>query len=199
MADLPITNHTMLLLRDVGEERARQNAKWGEQNHPDSPVKAISSNAFFGIPSEAAAKALCEDAFRRGIGSYGHILLEEVAEAFAAIGDERALRAELVQVAAVAIAWSEAIDRRCCAAAQAPVPGVPMTDPEACSNAGLNSRELRPIAHATTDCRVAVYISAAWQDLPLSKAMNLRDQLARAIEDISGRATIAKATEVGHG
>lgn len=40
-----------------------------------------------------------------------HILREEVAEAFAET-DPVALRGELVQVAAVAVAWAEAIDRR---------------------------------------------------------------------------------------
>lgn len=39
------------------------------------------------------------------------MLLEEVAEAFAESDDAR-LRAELVQVAAVAQAWIESIDRR---------------------------------------------------------------------------------------
>jgi len=112
MADLPIAHYTMHLLRDVGEERARQIAKWGLQDHPDAPASVRAPNAYFGIPTEQSAKLQTDDAFRRGLGSFGHILLEEVAEAYGAIGHDAALRAELVQVAAVAIAWCEAIDRR---------------------------------------------------------------------------------------
>lgn len=55
---------------------------------------------------------------------------------------------------------------------------------QACANMGLDSSKLRPIAHATDTGRVAVYIGAAWQELPLGKAMNLRDQLSASIEKI---------------
>lgn len=55
---------------------------------------------------------------------------------------------------------------------------------QACANLGLDSRKLRPIAHATATGRVAVYIGAAWQELPLGKALNLRDQLSAAIEKL---------------
>jgi hypothetical protein len=54
---------------------------------------------------------------------------------------------------------------------------------QACASMGLDSSKLRPIAHATTNGRVAVYIGAAWQELPRGKAMNLRDQLTRALAD----------------
>ncbi|HYF53037.1 MAG TPA: hypothetical protein VEA41_02135 [Salinarimonas sp.] len=43
--------------------------------------------------------------------TYSQILAEEVAEALAE-SDPMLLRAELVQVAAVAVQWVEAIDRR---------------------------------------------------------------------------------------
>lgn len=55
---------------------------------------------------------------------------------------------------------------------------------QACEAMGLDSSKLRPIAHATGNGRVAVYIGAAWQELPRGKAMNLRDQLTRAIADL---------------
>jgi hypothetical protein len=55
---------------------------------------------------------------------------------------------------------------------------------EACAGAGLDSRQLRPIAHAMPDGRVAVYIGAEYQYLTPGKAMNLRDQLARAIDQV---------------
>jgi hypothetical protein len=59
----------------------------------------------------AQAKSHCEQAFKEGKGTWLDILTEEVAEAFAET-DTKALRAELVQVAAVALAWVEAIDCR---------------------------------------------------------------------------------------
>lgn len=55
---------------------------------------------------------------------------------------------------------------------------------EACASAGLDSSKLRPIAHAMPDGRVAVYIGAAYQYLNLGKALNLRDQLTRAIDEL---------------
>ena len=82
---------TVNVLREVMGERQTQRAKWGEQN--------------------------CSDF------EWVSIMVEEVGEAckeandlnFIAIDDATALprlRAELLQVAAVAVAWVEAIDRR---------------------------------------------------------------------------------------
>ncbi|WEN13671.1 hypothetical protein PY254_10475 [Rhodanobacter sp. AS-Z3] len=42
--------------------------------------------------------------------------------------------------------------------------------------------DFKPIAHATTDGRVAVYIGAGYQQLPLEAARSLATQLAIAIE-----------------
>jgi hypothetical protein len=58
---------------------------------------------------------------------------------------------------------------------------------ETCANVGLDSSKLRPIAHATANGRVAVYIGAAWQELPRGKALNLRDQLTRAEAELCER------------
>ena len=101
------------ILMDVVEERDRQNARWGEQNHPDGtgPDKAITTpDAFYGAQMAEQAREICEAKFNYGAGTWQHILQEEVCEAYAATGD--ALRNELIQVAAVAVAWVEAIDRR---------------------------------------------------------------------------------------
>jgi hypothetical protein len=90
---------------DVARERAAQDAKWGEQNHPDgtrgpgSVTRANDARRWTNM--QAAEKTLC----------WVDILEEEVAEALAE-SDPAKLRAELVQVAAVAMAWIEAIDRR---------------------------------------------------------------------------------------
>lgn len=68
-------------LNDVIAERARQDAKWGADR-------------------------------RLGRGAWHLILSEEVGEvAKAALERDPGLRDELIQVAAVAIAWAEAIDR----------------------------------------------------------------------------------------
>lgn len=92
-------------IQEVVAERARQDAKWGEQNHPD------------GTGSESdqrradVAKALCQSSAKFGTVTWKEILDEEVREAFAE-SDPVLLRAELIQVAAVAAQWVEAIDRR---------------------------------------------------------------------------------------
>lgn len=93
------------VLEEVSRERAEQDVKWGEQNHKDGTGRACDVRA-----AEDQIEA-CDRAFREGWGSWSHILREEVAEAFAE-SDPAKLRAELIQVAAVAVAWVEAIDRR---------------------------------------------------------------------------------------
>jgi len=92
------------VLADIRAERARQDAKWGEQNHPNGTGRS-------GDPLVAeVVKADCDRAARDGKLTYRHILDEEVCEAFAET-DPAKLRTELVQVAAVAVAWIEKLDR----------------------------------------------------------------------------------------
>lgn len=93
------------VLGEIRAERARQHALWGEQNHPDGTGGPV-------MRSEAdAMRARCQYLAVNGGPDWRAILLEEVYEALAE--DEPAkLRKELVQVAAVATAWVEAIDRR---------------------------------------------------------------------------------------
>lgn len=90
---------------DVARERNAQDAKWGEQNHPDGtggPGRvANADDARTWTNFHAAEHTL----------AWADILEEEVAEALAE-EDAVKLRAELIQVAAVAMAWIEAIDRR---------------------------------------------------------------------------------------
>lgn len=73
-------------ISDVMQERVRQDRKWGEQNHPEG--------IWLGILGE----------------EYGEVA-KEIAESQARPLDMSALREELVQTAAVAVAWIEAIDR----------------------------------------------------------------------------------------
>lgn len=95
---------TPLVLAEVEDERAKQDAKWGEQNHPDGTSAEFIERAL--IAKKRNDILAQEDGL-----AWRDILYEEVCEAFAEEDPER-LRAELVQVAAVAVAWVEAIDRR---------------------------------------------------------------------------------------
>jgi len=92
---------------EIRRERNRQDVKWGEQNHPDGTGSGAPDAAF----EARRARNACQHAAKRGAVTWRHILREEFAEAMAE-DDPTALRAELVQVAAVAVAWVEAIDRR---------------------------------------------------------------------------------------
>lgn len=109
------------LRKIVGEvlgECQSQLETWGLQNHPDGTGPLKPSPMIWGKLADLnnsdfanAARKRTENDFSTGKGSWEHILTEEVFEAYAE-DDEEALRAELVQVAAVAVSWINAIDRR---------------------------------------------------------------------------------------
>jgi hypothetical protein len=104
---------TARVLGEVADERTRQDAKWGEQNHPDGTGSAIPWPLFVGDGTAAAnrARELTDRRAKAGTVTFRDILTEEAAEAYAE-SDPAKLRAELIQIAAVACAWAEAIDRR---------------------------------------------------------------------------------------
>lgn len=93
------------ILAEIQAERERQDDRWGEQNHPDG------TGMHFLKGGADNARRECQAAFDAGRGTWRHVLYEEVYEALAE-KEPAALRAELVQVAAVAAAWIAAIDRR---------------------------------------------------------------------------------------
>lgn len=100
-----MTDGRDLIYLHIEAERLKQDKKWGEQNHPDGtggPGWQFEANV---------AREVCRQVFAAGQGTWRNVLDEEVAEAFAE-SDPQKLRAELIQVAAVAIAWVEAIERR---------------------------------------------------------------------------------------
>lgn len=106
------------ILREIAEERIRQEDKWGEQNHPDGTGTTWIEDLmpFTWRDDRAAhiallAKAQCEREARQGKQTWRGIALEEIAEAFAET-DPVLLRAELMQSAAVLVNWIGAIDRR---------------------------------------------------------------------------------------
>lgn len=93
------------VLRDVHVEREAQDRKWGQQSHPDGTGQ-------YGDKEFAdMARSACDEAHRAGRGTWRDILWEELNEALAE-SEPAKLRAELIQVAAVAVNWIEAIDRR---------------------------------------------------------------------------------------
>lgn len=98
---------TDAILDEVYEERARQNAKWGEQNHRDGTGRL----GHWDREAADMARAHVQQVAGTDHLTWRLILSEEVAEAYAE-KDPIKLRAELIQIAAVATAWVEAIDRR---------------------------------------------------------------------------------------
>lgn len=103
--------------RDVLEERWRQIAKWGDQRHHDIPEYS-DPESFRRFHQDAADGYKLQFAAAEAI-SYGPswhiILMEELHEALAEAGEggnPAALREELVQTAAVVLAWIEDLDGR---------------------------------------------------------------------------------------
>lgn len=96
-------------LYDIAAERAAQDAKWGavgtpQRTHPDGTAAYWSGQA-------DRAKQRCTIMAEMGQITWADILSEEFFEALAET-EPAALRAELVQVAAVCVAWIESIDLR---------------------------------------------------------------------------------------
>jgi len=81
-----MSRHDLLL--ELDRERIRQDAKWGEQNHKAPMWVAILTEEV----GEAAALSLSDE--------YG-----------TSLSDREKLREELIQVAAVAVAFIECLDR----------------------------------------------------------------------------------------
>lgn len=105
MTALGRMTRTQEVLSEVLDERLRQHEKWGQQDHPDG------TGQYPEVTAAMAATLATEAAAEGGYLDWLHILREEVAEAFAET-EPAGLRCELVQVAAVAVAWVEALDRR---------------------------------------------------------------------------------------
>lgn len=108
-----------VILDKIDAERTRQNTKWGEQNHPDGtgptsiPLQSIEGGHLARYANEMArlATEATDEHAAKGRVTWADILLEEVFEALAE-SDVPALRTELIQIAAVATQWVEAIERR---------------------------------------------------------------------------------------
>ncbi len=103
---------TRIILEEVMLERLNQLAKWGVQNHPD--LKPEDPGIAFRAQRAILAKEHCERHVKAGTLSWHSILKEELAEAVeqAAFQNREELRKELIQCAAVCVAWIEDLDRR---------------------------------------------------------------------------------------
>jgi len=101
------------VLAEIAAEQSAQHAKFGEQNHEDGTGPWVKNPDRMSNMEDQAdvARLDCQEAANSGNLNWMLILREEVYEAFAE-KDTTALRTELVQVAAVAATWVEAIDRR---------------------------------------------------------------------------------------
>lgn len=109
----------------IKAERRRQVRKWGEQNHPclnktfidgfekgdlDINEFKYSISAYYHIPDEDAAKSACDKRFDFKKGTFADIAIEEMAE-ITSEPDPVKRRKEIIQLAAVCVAWAEKIDR----------------------------------------------------------------------------------------
>jgi hypothetical protein len=92
------------ILEDIRVERQRQLETWGVQCLADG------TSADYELTAVKAQK-LCERQHKDGTLQWLTVLAEEFLEA-AAETDPVKLRAELVQVAAVAVAWIEDLDKK---------------------------------------------------------------------------------------
>lgn len=98
---------TAHISREFRAERARQDSTWGQQNHPS--FRPGRTPAFLQGQMDSARK-LAEHHAANGTLTWDDILMEEVHEV-RATDNLVDLRAELVQVMAVAGAWIESLDR----------------------------------------------------------------------------------------
>jgi hypothetical protein len=164
------------VLADVHEERVRQLTKWGVQHRPDDTGGDT-------LRAEAEqAKRTCQFMQDHGPGGAGWrlVLAEEAAEAFAET-DPAALRAELVQTAAVCVAWIEDLDSRDGAPAPAgPAGASPLVD---------EVRRLRAAGHALAELVGACSppdIAGGYDACPCGRGSSWPCQQTRAVWAIRG-------------
>lgn len=112
---MPYPTFLNIVESDVRAEIARQDEKWGEQNHADGTGAGVVLLSAMTYPTmtEMADKMrqICQDADDDGSVDWLKIALEEVFEA-AAESDQAKLRTEVIQCAAVFMQWAASIDRR---------------------------------------------------------------------------------------
>ena len=100
-----------MVLFGVRIEREQQDHKWGEQNHPDGTGSDLQVMGRSAGAWSVLLRQDCQAAADRGDVTWFKVLLEEVFEAGAET-DSKRLMEELFQIAAVCVAWIQAINRR---------------------------------------------------------------------------------------
>jgi len=100
--DLP---HIFDILADIREERREQDLKWGQQNHPWNL-----GYSWAALKTAARARTKVDNLSRKHLIDYAGILAEEFYETIEETDIHKA-RTELIQLAAVAVAAIESIDR----------------------------------------------------------------------------------------
>lgn len=100
-------------LVEVAAERRAQEARWGVQNHPDVFGEVHATEIEDAEIHLDYIRDTVDRDHEQGTGDFFGILHEEFLEVRveALKGDKAALRTELIQVAAVAVAWVEKLDR----------------------------------------------------------------------------------------
>ncbi len=93
------------VLAEVAARRENLDHKWRAlRNEQDGTGEHM-------VKMARLAREGCDEAFNTGRGSWCHVLAEDFAWAMAQAG-HGGLRSELINVAAVAVAWIEDLDRR---------------------------------------------------------------------------------------
>lgn len=171
------TRTDLIALHEILTERSRQDAKWGEQNHPDGtgainhpldhPLSLSDSRLDLCGGAELAEifKGVCDKNTKMGSLTWKDILLEEVFEALAEESDSDDLTVEVTQTAAVAVGWLGAISRRTMPATRVYIAG-PVADTDnheaifasvanAISTQGhvaINPLDIAPLSHPSLGC-----------------------------------------------
>jgi hypothetical protein len=110
----------MSIYEEIKLERKKQIEKFGEQNHPcldevllnrEGGCTPLRMCEEYEIPSEVRAKFNCDVSFDRKQGTFAHIAVEEMSEIISQFDMEKR-REEIIQLAAVCVAWVESIDRK---------------------------------------------------------------------------------------
>ncbi len=115
------------IFEEIRAERVRQDEKCGEQNYPsvrptfkqysqhgmedlDRKYYPVKIAEWYGVHDSETARRQCEERSKYNFCAWADIATKEMSEVICSLNDEER-RKELVQAAAVLVAWIECIDR----------------------------------------------------------------------------------------
>jgi hypothetical protein len=108
------------IINEIKKRRKEQNEKFGVSSHPCLDQTLLNREGSctpqrmceeYHIPSENVAKYNCDNAFYKNQGTWAHIAVEELSEIVSEF-DLHKRRNEIIDLAAVCIAWLEDIDNK---------------------------------------------------------------------------------------